>query len=103
MLSWKEGAINLKMAKPGAVHGQKGGTVVSKSVPKLKESVPPPPHPGKGVGGAFCKALHIWKQAKISLKVIQILSDLSIFVNNKHFYENFFLINTKIRNTEEAV
>ena len=45
LLSWKEGAVNLKMAKPGAVRGQKGGAVVSKLVPQLKESVPPPPPP----------------------------------------------------------
>ena len=40
---WKEGAVNSEMAKPGAVRGQKGGAVVSKSVPQLKESVTPPP------------------------------------------------------------
>ena len=30
-------------AQPGAVHGQNEGAVVSESVPKLKESAPPPP------------------------------------------------------------
>ena len=36
----------MEMAKPGAVCGQKqrgGGAAVSKSVAKLKESLPPPP------------------------------------------------------------
>ena len=38
----KRGAVNLEMAKPGAVLCQKSGAV-SQLVPKLKESVPPPP------------------------------------------------------------
>ena len=40
------------MAKPGAIRGQKkrGGAVVSKSVPILKELVPPP-HPQQGTRG----------------------------------------------------
>ena len=43
MYPWKEGAVNLEIAKPGAVLGQKrGGAVVSQLVPKLKKSVPPP-------------------------------------------------------------
>ena len=38
------------MAKPGAVLYQKKGAVVLQLVPKLKESVPPPPGDGVGVG-----------------------------------------------------
>ena len=45
--SMKRGAVNLEMAKPGAVLCQKKrGGVVSQLVPKLKESVPPPPPRG---------------------------------------------------------
>ena len=33
----------MEMAKPGAVLSPKRGAVVSQLVPKLKESVPPPP------------------------------------------------------------
>ena len=42
----KRGTVNLEMAKPGAVLCQKRGAVVSQLVPKLKESVPPPPRGG---------------------------------------------------------
>ena len=38
-----KGAVNLEIAKPGAVLCQKSGAVVSQLVPKLKESVPPSP------------------------------------------------------------
>ena len=38
-----KGAVNLEIAKPGAVLCQKSGAVVPQLVPKLKESVPPSP------------------------------------------------------------
>ena len=47
----KKGAVNLEMAKSGAVLCQKRGAVVSQLVPKLKESVPPPP---PATGPTFC-------------------------------------------------
>ena len=43
--SMKIGAVNLETAKPGAVLCPKRGAVASQLVPKLKESVTPPPPP----------------------------------------------------------
>ena len=47
-LPWKKRAVNLEMATPGDFLLKKGGggavIIVSKSVPKLKESAPPPDH-----------------------------------------------------------
>ena len=52
-VSMKRGGCKFGGSKTGAVHGQKGGAVVSQLVLKLKESVPPPP----GVAGVYlvCK------------------------------------------------
>ena len=41
--SMKRGGCKFGGSKTGAVHGQKGGAVVSQLVPKLQEPVPPPP------------------------------------------------------------
>ena len=45
---WKEGAVNLEIAKAEAVLCEKEGALVSQLVLKLKESVPPLGGIGKG-------------------------------------------------------
>ena len=55
------------MAKPGAVHCQKEGAVVLQLVPKLKESVPPPPWGGVEGVGSLSLDQALWELSEVSI------------------------------------
>ena len=60
----KRGGSKLEMTKPGAVHCQKRGAVVSQLVLKLKESVPPPPpNGGRACIESYVKGPNLWRGA----------------------------------------